>query len=427
MKRILTALILISITSISYSQDIGCRGNGAFTGLSWVIPESSVISQSDEGINCVVDGRGDWLSDKYTEYQSDGSTYQYVNCGNFSSYCVLYLNRPGYGTYQVANIYGYESPQCEGTEPAFYDTSSGTFQCQCEDGFRPEKIDDDAYTCDRPEPPCSIPVYTSSDGTSYCSIPDWYCDEHPNDTINCVGPSDSDGDGIPDVDDNCPHRSNAGQQDSDNDGIGNVCDDNPFIDPTQPSEGWGGDSDGDGIPDDEDTSPTGGTPPQPYDPNTNDSDGDGVPDGSDSDPNDPYVGGGTPGTNPTDSAVTGLYCKQEFGCSGDAVQCAILMFQREEYCTNTEGISDAVEQLALAEDLQNIDDLKEQYDISTYVDDVLNVPETNGTCPPDTELSLFFGTVSFSWSPICQLAGTLRPLLLLLFGFLSTRVIYGVL
>lgn len=36
--------------------------------------------------------------------------------------------------------------------------------------------------------------------------------------------SDSDGDGIPDVSDNCPSVSNAGQQDVDNDEIGDVCD-----------------------------------------------------------------------------------------------------------------------------------------------------------------------------------------------------------
>ncbi|MCB9846544.1 MAG: hypothetical protein H6811_11245 [Phycisphaeraceae bacterium] len=37
---------------------------------------------------------------------------------------------------------------------------------------------------------------------------------------------DSDGDGIPDIDDNCPYAANANQMDSDGDGIGDACD--PF-------------------------------------------------------------------------------------------------------------------------------------------------------------------------------------------------------
>ena len=37
--------------------------------------------------------------------------------------------------------------------------------------------------------------------------------------------ADSDGDGIPDVDDNCPNTANPDQNDFDLDGIGNACDD----------------------------------------------------------------------------------------------------------------------------------------------------------------------------------------------------------
>lgn len=75
---------------------------------------------------------------------------------------------------------------------------------------------------------------------------------------------DIDGDGILDVNDNCPTVPNPDQNDSDNDGIGDVCD-------------AGGDSDGDGIDDGVDNCPTVPNPDQ------SDIDGDGAGDVCDSD------------------------------------------------------------------------------------------------------------------------------------------------
>lgn len=42
--------------------------------------------------------------------------------------------------------------------------------------------------------------------------------------VNVTANSDSDGDGVADDSDNCPHHANADQRDTDNDGYGNVCD-----------------------------------------------------------------------------------------------------------------------------------------------------------------------------------------------------------
>jgi len=53
-------------------------------------------------------------------------------------------------------------------------------------------------------------------------------------------PADTDGDGVPDITDNCPNDANADQADADNDGLGDVCDSTP--------NGDGGNNGGGGAP-----------------------------------------------------------------------------------------------------------------------------------------------------------------------------------
>jgi hypothetical protein len=55
-------------------------------------------------------------------------------------------------------------------------------------------------------------------------------------------PSDSDGDGVLDDEDNCPADANANQADDDSDGVGNVCDNCPAIANADQTDG-----DGDGV------------------------------------------------------------------------------------------------------------------------------------------------------------------------------------
>ncbi len=79
---------------------------------------------------------------------------------------------------------------------------------------------------------------------------------------------DSDGDGVCDNQDNCKHVWNADQKDSDGDGIGDACD-------TDPCNTQGGDSDGDGVCDNQDNCR------HAWNPDQKDSDGDGVGDACD--------------------------------------------------------------------------------------------------------------------------------------------------
>jgi len=79
----------------------------------------------------------------------------------------------------------------------------------------------------------------------------------------CAANPDSDGDGVPNVDDNCPGNSNSEQTDTDLDGAGDACDD---------------DDDDDGVPDGDDNCPFNANPGQL------DLDNDGLGDVCDADP-----------------------------------------------------------------------------------------------------------------------------------------------
>ncbi|MEM1119060.1 MAG: T9SS type A sorting domain-containing protein, partial [Bacteroidota bacterium] len=87
---------------------------------------------------------------------------------------------------------------------------------------------------------------------------------------------DSDGDGICDNQDNCRTTFNPDQADNDGDGIGNVCDDTPNGDPCANK---GGDSDGDGVCDNDDNCRT------TFNPDQADNDGDGLGNVCDDTPN----------------------------------------------------------------------------------------------------------------------------------------------
>ena len=94
-----------------------------------------------------------------------------------------------------------------------------------------------------------------------------------------AAPADTDGDRIPDSEDNCLLADNPDQTDTDNDGLGDVCDPNLFVE----------DTDGDGFIDGEDNCPAVFNLiliPSPT-PTQSDIDNDGLGDECDPDPDNP--------------------------------------------------------------------------------------------------------------------------------------------
>ncbi|MCW7077639.1 MAG: PKD domain-containing protein [Canidatus Methanoxibalbensis ujae] len=113
------------------------------------------------------------------------------------------------------------------SELTFYVKSlSGICHCFCADGcpdFKPHE------------------VYTVYDWDPKAGMKDQQ-DEYVYEIKLKFTKPDSDGDGIPNEEDNCPNLANPDQEDSDGDGLGDVCDNCPTV--ANPDQA---DSDGDGV------------------------------------------------------------------------------------------------------------------------------------------------------------------------------------
>ena len=289
-------------------------------------------------------------------------------------------------------------------------TSTGEY-CDAEDGASAAAFEDyvDEDGC-----------YNSTDGHRYCESPaEAQCPNYT--TVNgkkyCREPEDdesfdSDGDGLPDVEDPFP--------------------DNP-------------DGDGDGLTDNNDP-----------DPGNADTDGDGTPDGQDDDPDgdgEPGYNGGSSGDGDDSkgaigegdcdpgSSVKAPECDKDL----DGIHCAIFLNNWQARCEETqryhelygtpEDRQEYADKGADFLDPENPDnrlpgiDENGQYGpndtVVNFTEVANSIDDTGflaGSCPSDITYSVFGNSFSLSYQPICQLLQTINPVIVAL-GWFSAALI----
>ena len=188
--------------------------------------------------------------------------------------------------------------------------------------------------------------------------------------------------GLPDV----PNQEPGTQPDDDDDGTPNRND---------------SDIDGDGLVNSQDS----------------DQDGDGIPDVDDPTPQ---------GEQESENEVSGGGgCDVAPNCQGDAIQCAILYQTWKTRCLAQEETgSDESDEIDQEVANQDVGDLYVEEDITTYFTDVFNPTQETANCPAPDQLTVAGATIEISYQLFCDLAGYVRPIVLLLFSLISARIIF---
>lgn len=187
---------------------------------------------------------------------------------------------------------------------------------------------------------------------------------------------DTDGDGVPDFEDNCPDDPNPGQEDGDLDDVGDVCDNCPDVPNTDQADGNGDgvgdacDQDDDGVPDADDNCPDDPNPGQ------DDLDGDGTGDACDSDDDDdgvPDVEDNCPADpNPDQSDVDG----DGIGDACDASPGAFIHVTPRGHDFGHQSPMSAPLEITIA----NISATTDLQIVDIEVDHPFHIPDDGGTC-----------------------------------------------
>lgn len=237
-----------------------------------------------------------------------------------------------------------------------------------------------------------------------CVAPTSPAPEQEGNDGEVIAPTDTDGDGIPDSEDS----------DIDGDGIPNGSD---------------SDADGDGIDNADDPTPL----------------GTGVDDESEDEQGSVSGGGGcelepqctgdpilcaivyqnwSTRCAETNSLSGGSDCSTPYVCSGDLIQCAILEEAHTTAC-NAAGTETQAELDALIGGDTVASITGDDIDLESELNSVFSQASPSASCPADDSLTVAGATLSVSFQPFCDLAGYLNPLVILLFSLIGFRVVMG--
>ncbi len=302
----------------------------------------------------------------------------------------------------------------DGTSRCMSDYTSTGDYCDAEDGASAAAFEDyvDEDGC-----------YNSTDGHRYCESPaEAQCPNYT--TVNgkkyCREPEDddsfdSDGDGLPDVEDPFPDNP---------DGDGDGLTDNNDPDPGN------ADTDGDGTPDGQD----------------DDADGDGTPghgDPTDGDDSNQDGTGSTEGTCEPGSTIEEPKCTSDL----DGVQCLIYLNNWRHRCEAKQEFqqlygTEAEREPLVAEGTEFLDPenpanqlpgsgeggASGPNDTTVNFSDAVDMLDDTGflpaSCPSDISYSVFGESFKFTYQPICQMLAMVNPVIVAL-GWLAAALIIG--
>jgi hypothetical protein len=155
--------------------------------------------------------------------------------------------------------------------------------------------------------------------------------------------------------------------------------------------------------------------------------------GGDTGGDDGDTGGGDTGGNGDDGVYVSNGCDAIPTCQGDAIQCGIAQEVWKSRCLILEASDNAQsyldEKTAGVGKLGNEDlDLTEDFgeiDVAEKMNDWANIPNpVVGQCPAPRQINLrLFGTRDLEYTPFCDLASELNPLVIFLFTFLGAVAI----
>lgn len=127
----------------------------------------------------------------------------------------------------------------------------------------------------------------------------------------------------------------------------------------------------------------------------------------------------------------GLTCDSPPTCEGDAIACAIRFQAWSTRCNLEDNTTDITESDVMGQ-LGQTQTIEEYFDTANNPENEIDVMSettlptpTSGTCPPDLDMTLSIGSLTFPSQPICDIATIVRPAILALAYLISGLMFYN--